>query len=169
MSQSIKTWQYVELDPIEIDKLKNAYLKLQPIHPHFFNTIDIGIKEFMGMELVRTAIINAQPMSIGQIHKDCRPINNILAINIPLINCYDAKTYFWNTFEDVNKILYTSSGVPFIEFSRSSCTKIDEFTLTRPVIFRTDIPHSVDNNSTNPRIAISLRFKEDPWHLVPYK
>jgi hypothetical protein len=163
----MKIWQYIDLDAGEVDNLKEAYLKLLPAPPHFFNTVDIGIKEFMGMEIFRAVIINAPPMSIGMVHKDHRPVdNNVLAINIPLINCQDAKTYFWDTTEDVNKISYTSSGSPYIGFSKASCTKIDEFILTKPIIFRTDIPHSVDNHSIDHRVAVSLRFKTDPWHLV---
>jgi hypothetical protein len=163
----MERWQYINLDPFEIDKFKEVYLKLLPAPRHFFNTVDIPIKEFMGLPIFRAVLINAQPRSIGMIHRDHRPVdNNVLAINIPLINCNQAVTYFWNTTEDINKVSYTSSGSPYIGFSRTSCTKIDEFILTDPIIFRTDIPHSVDNQTANNRLAISLRFKKDPWHLI---
>jgi hypothetical protein len=121
----------------------------------------------MGMSIFRAVLINAQPRSVGMIHKDYRPVdNNVLAINIPLINCDEATTYFWDTTEDVNKVDYTSSGSPYIGFSPASCTKIDEFVLTKPAIFRTDIPHSVNNTTFKNRLAISLRFVKDPWHLI---
>jgi hypothetical protein len=160
-------WKYVDLDPVEVNKLKEIYLAALPVPAHFFQTLDLGVKEFMGRPVFKTVIINAMGNSFGKIHRDHRPHdNNVLAINIPLINCDNAVTEFWDTTEDPNLIQYTSSGSPFIGFNRSSCTKIDEFILTRPVVFKTDLPHSVNNYSDKPRLAISLRLVEDPWDLV---
>lgn len=160
-------WKYIDLDEAEVFKLKEKYLAALPVPEHFFQTLDLGVKEFMGRPVFKTVIINAMANSVGKIHRDYRPHdNNVLAINIPLINCDDAVTMFWNTTEDPNLVKYTSSGSPYIGFNRSSCTQIDEFTLTRPVIFKTDIPHSVNNYSKSPRLAISLRLVNDPWDLL---
>ena len=160
-------WQFVDLDLDEVNKLKEKYLSVLPVPAHFFQTLNLGVTEFMGMPVFKTVIINAMPNSIGKIHKDYRPHdNNVLAINIPLLNHDNAVTQFWNTTEDPDLVQYTSSGSPFIGFSHRTCTLVDKFILTRPVVFRTDIPHSVDNNSDKPRLAISLRLVNDPWHLV---
>ena len=160
-------WQFVDLDPVEVERLKQKYLATLPVASHFFQTLDLGVTEFMGMPVFKTVIINAMPNSIGKIHKDYRPHdNNVLAINIPLINCDNAVTQFWDTTEDPNLVQYTSSGSPFIGFDHRTCKRIDKFILTRPAVFRTDIPHSVNNNSDKPRLAISLRLVNDPWHLV---
>jgi hypothetical protein len=160
-------WQYVDLDPVEVDKLKEKYLASLPVAQHFFQTLDLGVTEFMGMPVFKTVIINAMGNSVGKIHKDYRPHDhNVLAINIPLVNCDNAVTEFWNTTEDPNRVQYTSSGSPFIGFDHATCTRIDKFILTRPAVFRTDIPHSVNNYSDKPRLAISLRLVDDPWHLV---
>jgi hypothetical protein len=160
-------WQYVDLDPDEIARIKEKYLAALPVGPHFFQSLDLGVREFMGRAVFKTVIINAQPNSFGQVHRDHRPYdNNVLAINIPLINCYDAITEFWDTDEDRDLVQYTSSGSPYIGFDKNKCRKIDEFTLTKPVIFKTDIPHSVNNYSGQPRLAISLRLVKDPWDLL---
>jgi hypothetical protein len=160
-------WQYVDLDPVEVDRIKKKYLEILPVPQHFFQTLNLGIKEFMGRPIFKTVIINAMPNSIGKIHRDHRPYdNNVLAINIPLLNCDNAITEFWDTDEDRNLIQYTSSGSPYIGFNHSRCKKIDEFKLTQPVVFRTDIPHSVNNYSNDARLAISLRLVNDPWDLV---
>jgi hypothetical protein len=63
-------------------------------------------------------------------------------------------------------IQYTSNGQPYRYFDPTLCKKITEFKLIKPVLFRTDIPHSVSNHSDMIRQAISIRFKEDPWHLI---
>lgn len=160
-------WKYVELDQGEVDRIKEKYLSVLPVEKHFFQTLDLGIKEFMGRPIFKTVIINAMPTSTGQIHKDHRPHDqNQLAINIPLINCDNSVTEFWDTDEDRTRIQYSSSKSPYIHFNRDRCKKIDEFVLTQPVIFRTDLPHSVNNYSTEPRLAISLRLEKDPWDLV---
>jgi hypothetical protein len=160
-------WKYVDLDESEVNKLKEKYLAALPIKPHFFQTLELGVTEFMGMPVFKTVIINALPHSIGKIHKDHRPHDsNVLAINIPLINCDNAVTEFFETDNDSTLIEYTSSKSPYIGFDRAKCLKIDEFTLTKPVLFKTDIPHAVTNFSNNARVAISLRLAADPWHLV---
>jgi len=160
-------WQYVDLDPVEVEKLKKKYLEVLPVPQHFFQTLNLGVTEFMGRPVFKTVIINAMPNSVGKIHRDYRPHdNNVLAINIPLVNCDNAITEFWDTDEDRNFIQYTSSGSPYIGFDRKRCRKIDEFTLTQPIVFRTDLPHSVNNHSNSPRLAISLRLEKDPWDLV---
>jgi hypothetical protein len=163
----MRIWKYIDLDETEVAKLKERYFAALPVAKHFFQTLDLGITEFMGRPIFKTVIINAMGNSVGKIHKDYRPHDsNVLAINIPLINCDNAVTQFWNTEEDVNLIQYTSSGSPFIGFNQDKCTLIDKFVLTQPVVFRTDIPHSVDNYSNQPRLAISLRLAKDPWDLM---
>ena len=159
-------WQFVDLDSVEVEKIKEKYLSALPVNDHFFQKLNLGITEFMGLPVWNTVLINAMGNSVGKIHIDHRPHDdNVLAINIPLINCDNAVTEFWNTTEQT-EISYTFHGYPYIGFKRKTCTKVDQFILTEPVIFRTDVPHSVNNYSDTPRLAISLRLVTDPWHLV---
>lgn len=162
------TWKYIDLDVDEVNKMKESYLNILPSKlPYFYQTVSVDIKEFMGMELDTTVLIQSRPFSIGVIHIDYRPRNdNILAINIPLINCQDSITELWETDESNNKVSHTPDGNPYIIISKDKCTKIAEFVLDKPVVFNTDIPHSVKNLSSKPRIAISLRFTKDPWNLT---
>lgn len=163
----MERWKYIDLDPAEVERVKHAYLTKMPNTSHFFNTIDVGIKDFMGMPLFKTVLINSQPRSVGVIHVDYQLIpHSVLAINIPLINCDEAKTCFWDTTEDVNKVSFTTNGAPYTNFSFESCTKVDEFILTQPAVIRVDVPHSVNNPSFKNRLAISLRFLSDPWDLI---
>lgn len=161
-------WKYLDLDLDEVKKMHEAYLKILPNKfPYFYQNVLVEIKEFMGMELDTTVLIQSRPFSIGIIHTDHRARNdNILAINIPLINCQDSITEFWESDESNSKVTYTPNGSPYTMISRDKCTKISEFVLNKPVVFNTDIPHSVRNLSSKPRIAISLRFTKDPWNLT---
>jgi hypothetical protein len=161
-------WQYIDLDPAEVGRIKEDYLKHLPSNSHFFQEVTIENKTFMGMEILRPVLIQVEPRAVGRIHTDFRPDKNFgdqLAIQIPLENCEHSLTELWSSDYEP-PVQYTANGQPYNYFDKSRCVKITEFILTQPVVWRTDIPHSVSNSSDRPRLAISLRFKKDPWHLL---
>jgi hypothetical protein len=164
-------WKYLDLPELAVEELKARYLASQSTWKsdrYFFQSLDLGVKEFMGREVFKTVLIVAAPNLGGKLHIDHRPHdNNTLAINIPLINCDNAVTEFWKSNETSSVIEYSPSGSPYLSCGdRTTGTKIDEYRLVRPVLFNTSIPHVVDNYSNSPRIAISLRLAQDPWDLV---
>ena len=161
-------WKYIDLDYNEVIKIKEGYLKHLPNNSHFFQEVYLENKTFMGMEILRPVLIQVEPNAIGRIHTDFRPDKNFgdqLAIQIPLENCENSLTELWSSNYEP-PVQYTANGQPYNYFDKSKCVKVAEFTLTSPVIWRTDVPHSVSNSSNRPRLAISLRFKKDPWHLI---
>lgn len=160
-------WKYIDLDPAEVDRVKKIYFAGLPRNIHQYQSLDLGIDEFMGMKIFKSVLIQVAKHSKLPIHSDFRPHdNNKLAINIPLLNCEDSVTYFYKTNIENDLVEYSSSGSPLIRYDEKDCEKIDEFRFTNPVIFRTDIPHSVVNNLGVTRLGISLRFENDPWHLI---
>ena len=168
MNAMLFYWQYIDLDLTEVNRIKEDYLKHLPSNSHFFQEVNIANRTFMGMEISKPVLIQVAPHAIGGIHTDFRPNKNLgdqLAIQIPLENCEHSITELWAS-DYKPPVQYTHNGQPYIYFDKSKCTKVSEFTLTQPVIWRTDVPHSVSNSSNNPRLAISLRFKKDPWNLV---
>ena len=161
-------WQYIDLDPGEVDKIKEDYLTHLPNNSHFFQTVDIESRTFMGMEIQRPVLIQVEPRAVGRIHTDFRPDKNFgdqLAVQIPLVNCEHSVTELWSSDYEP-PVQYTTNGQPYNYFEKSRCIKVSEFVLTHPVIWRTDVPHSVSNYSDGSRLAISLRFKKDPWKLI---
>lgn len=161
-------WRYIDIDNQQLEDLKSKYFKVLPDNEHFFQSLDIGINEFMGMELQRAVLIQVSPGALGRIHTDWRFDKNYgdqLALNIPLMNCEDSVTKMWES-DYIPPTQYTENGQPYNYYDIDRCKKIAEFKLIKPVLFRTDIPHSVNNTGKKVRRAISLRFKKDPWHLV---
>jgi len=161
-------WQYIDLDSNEVDRIKKDYLKHRPDNSHFFQTVNIETRTFMGMEILRPVLIQVESSAVGRIHTDFRPDKNFgdqLAIQIPLENCEHSITELWSSDYEP-PVQYTHNGQPYNYFDKSRCIKVSEFSLTQPVIWRTDVPHSVNNFSNMPRLAISLRFKKDPWNLI---
>lgn len=162
-------WQYVNVDPVEVARVQQIFKEHLPQNLHFFQNLEINIHEFMNIPVVQCALIQVGPLAQGKIHTDVRiKYGGVLAINIPLMNCENSVTELWSTSSHPDAE-FTVNNAPHSVFERQNCTKIDEYVLDRPVIFRTDIPHSVKNNGILPRRAISLRFKDDPWHLVDEK
>jgi hypothetical protein len=161
-------WQYIDIDFNLIEDIKNRYMEVLPDNNFFFQPVDLALTEFMGMEIQRAVLIQAMPNAIGRIHTDWRfdkDYGDKLALNIPLMNCEESTTVLWKS-NYTPPTQYTDNGQPYNFYHPSRCVKITEFKLIKPVLFRTDIPHSVNNSSNNVRRAISLRFKRDPWHLI---
>ena len=160
-------WKYISIEPSILQDIQEHYLRMLPTNEHFFQSIDLDIDKFMDMEVQRFILIQVAPNAIGRIHTDWRPTEygHQLALNIPLLNCEHSLTELWSSDYDP-PTQYTSNGQPYRFFESSRCKKLTEFKLTTPVLFRTDIPHSVNNTSNTIRKAISIRFKVDPWHLI---
>lgn len=89
-----------------------------------------------------------------------------LAINIPLYNCdqtwtafYDiVKGGFFQAYQENMAIYYgVTVDAEFVEQCR--------YQLDRPLLINTKIPHAVFNPTDHMRLALTLRFSNDPWHL----
>ena len=160
-------WQYIDIDSAEIKELQERYNQALPDNEHFFQSMDLGIKTFLGLEVQKFVLIQVAANAVGRIHTDWRPSNEgyQLALNIPLSNCEHSITSIWSSDYEP-PMQYTDNGQPYNYFEVSRCKKLAEFKLTQPTLFRTDLPHSVDNPTGSIRKAISVRFKQDPWHLV---
>jgi hypothetical protein len=160
-------YKFIEdIDENILENIKNIFLNNLPDTNNFFIPVQLGIKEFIGLEVTHSILICANPRRRSGIHVDYRADKLKLALNIPLKNCNDSITEFWDSGGTEPEHSITSINVPYKSYKIENCQQIAEFRLTKPVIFNTKIPHSVNNLSNKPRLAISLRFKEDPWHLV---
>ena len=163
-------WKYIDIDQSEIDRITSICLAARSMWSNrvgFFQHLDLGVKEFLGRPVFKTVLITAAPNSTGSIHTDYREDNTVLAINIPLLNCDNAITEFWeSSLKKPVAILSPGGTTHFSWGDNTNCRKIDEYQLSKPVIFNTGVLHSVNNFSNEQRIAISIRLVTDPWDLV---
>jgi hypothetical protein len=161
-------WKYIDIDPDQVLSIQEKYKKILPDfdNGNFHQTVDIDIDSFMGVPVQRFALIQCMPNAIGKIHTDFRrhDWDNRLALQIPLENCEQSVTNFWESNYDP-PTEYTINNHPYRWFDPDRCKLITTYRLTQPILFRIDIPHSVDNKCPAVRKAISIRFKKDPWHL----
>jgi hypothetical protein len=159
-------WKYQDIPEDEIAMIQKKYRKILPDNCEFFQVVPLDIKTFMGLKISRAVLIQVEPNAKGRIHTDFRPEGYSLALNIPLENCENSITTMWDAAAEVVEIQYTTNNSPYHYYNPNLCKKITEFSLTKPVLFDTSVPHAVDNYSNNWRKAISLRFEPDPWHLT---
>lgn len=160
-------WKYIDLLQDDLHYIKEKYLKVLPNNDYFFQSLDLGLTHFLGLEVQRFVLIQVLPGAVGRIHTDYRPkeFGYQLALQIPLINCDQCTTMMWNS-DYVPPVQYTNNGQPYNFYDPARCIKVTEFNLVKPVLWRTDVPHSVNNPTAEIRKAISIRFKQDPWHLI---
>jgi hypothetical protein len=165
-TRNLFLWKYVDLDAYvnDVESLKKLFLDNLPATTDFFTPLTLGITKFLGMEVDHTVLIVVNPFVKKHIHIDHRDYK--LALNIPLKNCDNTVTEMWDCGSNKPTYALTKNNVPYNNYDINQCKKITEFFLTKPIIFNTKIPHSVTNFSHQPRLAISIRFKSDPWELV---
>ena len=162
------TWKYVDIDTNEVDSIRQTYLDYFQITPpklNFFQTCNIGIKTFLNMPVVKTSVIFLDGNKNGEIHEDIRPGGQILALLIPLVNCNNSSTEIYES--SVGPLLkLNAENKTYHFYEPANCKKIAEYLLTQPVLLNTSLPHCVFNHSNQQRIALSICFETDPWHLT---
>lgn len=90
----------------------------------------------------------------------------VAAINIPLINCAETYTSFYRYLSGpIKKMHFERDKITYVYYGDANLEEIDRYHLTGPIILNTSVPHSVVNDTSNLRFALSFRFEVDPWKL----
>lgn len=170
------TWKHIDLDAGLVDEIKQAYLNNLPDYSngtHFFQILDIDIPPVRGKQVVSAAFIcSAGYHNTKFAHKDHDSYirnSSTYALNIPLLNCENSVTTLYKDRKPmfITNTEHTRKDLPpqadYLEIQSVYKAKvITSYVLDRPILFNTRIFHGVVNNSPNPRLAISLRFAENP-------
>ena len=89
-----------------------------------------------------------------------------LAINFPIKNTEATHTEFYEYIDGpVKNIEFGSFNIVYQYYGKANLKEIDRYSLTKPVILNTSIPHSVINSTVEDRFALTFRFDIDPWEL----
>ena len=93
------------------------------------------------------------------------------AINIPLINCENSKTLFYDIQlkdgkQEDDIYVYYDDFYMCGGLDHSLITEVDSFTLDKPAILRVNVPHGVLNPTDKLREVATFRFYEDTDHLL---
>lgn len=115
-----------------------------------------------------------EQFKLNYIHDFTSPTRDLLGLQLGLENVEETYTAMYkyisgeiiktNDLKGTNKP--ADSGYPAWRFEKCQMEEIDRYVATRPVIFNATVPHSVVNNTSKPRLLLSVRFNPDPWHLT---
>lgn len=112
-----------------------------------------------------TAVITVKPNGMLPIHTDTGDYT--YSLNIPMHNFEDGDTVFYSTSVEPVFMPRSNGSGSYQKFMPEHCTETERFTLNRPALMNTQVPHSVINSSSTSRIALGLRlahsFDESPF------
>lgn len=93
----------------------------------------------------------------------------LLAINIPVKNTEGTYTDFYEYIDGpVKNMEFERHDIIYRYYGKANLKEIDRYSLSKPVILNTTVPHSVINNTDKDRFVLTFRFETDPWHLFYY-
>lgn len=100
----------------------------------------------------------------GAIHTDSDPYSKC-RINIPILNCDDTETQFFKC-TGTPILTYLPNGAGLYRIAPETCTLVDAFKLTQPVLFRNTEPHKVVCNHDRVRISCTIGLHENLEYLL---
>jgi hypothetical protein len=133
---------------------------LMPLHQFgIFEEIP-EIKEsfsLLGLTPTFIAVHNINKQSDSAPHYD--RVQPWVRINIPLINCEQSETIFYEDYEKSRIFLNPHNGTTaYIMENESVLTKIDSVVLDSPTILRVSALHSVKIGPNTPRMSLTVGF-----------
>jgi hypothetical protein len=134
----------------------------------FLKDCDLVKKYFddNGCIISNIATIEIAPKSRGSLHTDS--YRNTLAMNFPVFNCENSFTCLYKIVDGAPFLKMNPNGLTHTDFSECVMLETARYCIKdKAILFNTQVPHRVFNNSDNPRLAVSFRFAKDPWQLVP--
>jgi len=169
-------FKYLDI-PYNPDEIFN-FFKNKDYHPHRFEMLDVqkvldilpSIQNWFksqGLLVTKVAYISTPTKFKQMIHTDVG--DNELAINFPVFNCENTRTYFYKPKDGAPqvKVKYTpGTNLPYVSYEPEMVSEVCFFTLNKPVLLNVKKPHSIDNQTDNNRVSISFRFNKEPTHLI---
>lgn len=93
--------------------------------------------------------------------------DELLAVNFPVSNTENVHTEMWDEDGLASvRLLTKGTMIPYYRYLVSGVPVKAQYVLDKPVILNIKKVHSVVNNTDKPRVSLSFRFYNDPWHLT---
>lgn len=169
--EDVFLWKYIDLDQGLVDDIKSRYLKEMPTFnkAQHYLTLPIDIPDIKGIKVLQPRLIYvdgnfnypfAHKDTINKADSNRYELGADWALNIPLINCENSVTTLYADSRHSVELPSETNITKVLLISKA--TPITSYVLDRPILFNSQVFHAVRNNSPAPRIAISLRFAENP-------
>ena len=91
-----------------------------------------------------------------------------LAINFPILDCENSITKFYHPGgSEAKKVLKQHpNGILYYHYENVIWEELGNYSLTSPMLINVHAPHKVEHYGDNTRLAMSIRFQQDPWFLA---
>lgn len=162
--QDIKS-QFISV--IENYRKKNQYNFNLVDKDSFLQDCDLVKKYFDDNNCIvsNVATIEVAAKSKGTLHTD--NYLNTLALNFPVFNCEDSYTSLYKVIDGEPVLKVYENGLTHTDFESCCLAEVTRYYIKdKAILFNTQVPHRVFNNSDKPRLAVSFRFAKTPWHLL---
>jgi hypothetical protein len=181
----------IDIDTMTKTNLTFFQLKCHEWLPKFTRLHDFVKSQ--NLNVIKTVIVRAQPgfhkdnihidncnaktfdeLKYNYVHDSLESTRDVLGLQIGLTNIENTYTglfrYVSGEIKKQDSIFSTNFPIkqnyPNMKFEKCLMEEIGRYTATRPVIFNATVPHTVVNNTDQPRLLLTLRFDPDPWHLT---
>lgn len=160
-----------------LEQFKSVVDRYRSNNQFYFNHIDRDsflkdcdlVKKYFdanNCEISVVATVEIPPRSQCNLHVDSQIISS-LAMNFPVFDCENSYTSMCKIISGTPVSKKLSNGLTAVDFGECEASEISRYYLKdKAVLFNTQIPHRVFNDSDKSRLAISFRFVKDPWHLL---
>jgi hypothetical protein len=170
-------YRYVDLP--NIDNIAQEILKKLPLEHRKKNMFKGYPTDFFDIKPLRDAVetitpwdnihdialVSTKPHSFLPTHIDYHDLlkETIYALNIPIYNCDNTHVVFYRvTKENIlakHKTQEHGNADDYCEYAESDVEEIEKFYLNTAALFNTQVPHKAINNTNEPRIVLTIRFK----------
>lgn len=170
-------YQYVDLP--NIDNIAQEILKRLPLEHRKKNMFKGYPTDFFDIKPLRDAVetitpwdnihdialVSTKPYSFLPTHIDYHDLlkETIYALNIPIYNCDDTHVVFYRVIKEnilaAHKTQEHGNADDYCEYAESDVEELEKFYLKTAALFNTQVPHRAVNNTNEPRIVLTIRFK----------
>jgi len=130
--------------------------------PIFYNWV-----KTQGLEISKVAVHILEPNTVGYLHKDGCSEQSYLALNMDMQNCAGTQTKFLVPLTEGKEFKTLNGALSYTVYEGADAfPEICFYDLEKPVIFNISQPHRVYNLKDTTRISLSIRFVNNPLHLI---
>jgi hypothetical protein len=176
MDRSGFTWRSLEIPRWSVIQTELAHLpdRIQRKNPVFWQTGQTEVYqevlptlfEWFAIQQLEVRMIAYVSIPAGYRQTYHRDLGCALALQLPVMGCDGVYTGFYRTRGEDKPVFTSNSNHTYHNYPASQVVEYDRYPLLGPVWADVSLIHSVQNLTDHPRHAISVRFREDPWHLV---
>jgi hypothetical protein len=137
-----------------VDHYTGRYKKI----PHFVEAIET-LKPFEEVDAVCYIIVGPNDRLVK--HTDIG-YKNPIVLNIPVYNCDDTYSVFYRVDNRTKTLIAGDFGTAnhlLDSYEADETEVVEKVVMSKPMLYNVSVPHNAINDTTEPRVVLSVRFK----------